>query len=836
MIGLALLAGLWWVGDRYQKPPLWRTDTDWPDWLQWLQDVWNAVAQVFGGAAQLVTHRSAGAPLSVRIAVLALLIAAFWALRRALLARNAYQPGPVDVQPLVDATPEGTSKPGVEDLTARFRKHVSETDLYPPSALPAEPPAENFLDLLGDVNLEAGKLGTSLLHLFSRLRPKIAYRVSGVLQRSAPGQTRCCGVTVTVTSYATRGSRAHTVWEPTWEKAVYEAGCWVMATILPVTRASKMPPWQAWRGKTLPADLFAAYQQGRQLSRERKFDEALQQFYKAVRWDPTNLYLRTQIAEIQEKLGLYLDALETYHGALTLGGLSTEEENTRLWGAPWRLRRFTYLWHWRHRPGVLLARYRYAVVLGTAEMTARQWCHERDDETHPRRAVVREEIRQALTPAFADRYWPAVVGLLPHYRQPLEKAAARRCIMRELNDKRVFNVRLLFQLACLQEIRRLAQDYTLASLYSDIRADKKALTRIALRINRDVWAPLRLAWSHPRGSKEGGMEWPPNDLKKRVKRARTRFLRERHKDWVDHYNAACVYAVAMHAPGSDGSRDEFAQLAFQELGDAVRDAESSFVMLKRSWVLAQDPDLAPLRTCDWSPRLARFEREAYPHSTPNRERFDDPRPVRVEMAISNSQLLQDVAGVMEQTWHRRNSPYRVEVHDVITWFEDEKSVWECLYRVTSSQARNWPDRENLLQRVREIVDPELMVEIPARVPVFNDITDDDEGWGDRSTARKRMDGLDRRFSLLGQLVKPDGGISPTACSTDWLNVMKEVDAGEQTGGWDTAIRKACADYAAIWQTVRDLAVPTDEDPGPLIETLKRRLRAACYESRVLRDA
>ncbi|MCD9899027.1 hypothetical protein LUR56_00650 [Streptomyces sp. MT29] len=76
----------------------------------------------------------------------------------------------------------------------------------------------------------------------------------------------------------------------------------MMATLVPVTRAGRRPPWQGWCGRDLPPDLFAAYQQARELSQERKFDDALDRYYEALRLDPTNLYLRTQIAGIQEQL------------------------------------------------------------------------------------------------------------------------------------------------------------------------------------------------------------------------------------------------------------------------------------------------------------------------------------------------------------------------------------------------------------------------------------------------------------------------------------------------------------------------------------------------------
>ncbi|WP_148666587.1 hypothetical protein [Streptomyces sp. MOE7] len=831
-------------------------DSDWHGLVNWVQSVWNTIAQVFGGAAQVVTNKDTGAPLSIRIACLVMLIFFFWALRKALLASSAFRPGPIDVQHLIDGTPEGKSKPRVEDLTARFRKHLSETDLYPPATLPAEPATESFLDLLGDVNLESGKLGTSLLNLFSRLRPKVAYRVSGVLQQETLDRKRCCGVTVTLTAFATRGSCAHTVWESTWEDAVYEAGCWVMATILPITRASKRPPWQAWQGRTLPPELFAAYQKGRELSRQRKFDEALHQFYKAERWDPTNLFLRTQAAEVQEKLGLHLEALETYHGALTLGRLNAEEENTRLWVAPWALRRFTYLWHWRQRPGVLQARYRYITNLGTSERIAADWCNDHDYEIDGGHADARDEIRQALTPAFAERYWPAVVEIKDgdrfFYKDGdrffYSEEEAQKWVREQLSDNRKGNknnVRLIFQLASLQEMRRFAQDYAFAGLYPRLRADKKMLTRPALRINRDIWAPLRLAWvcgDHagldwrmPNWSPMGGavllmpevesardwlkgyrayvtwpvntMPWPPEGLEKRVKKARTLFIRERHRYWQDHYNAACVYAVAMRAPGE--GRDKLAQLAYRELEGAVRGAESGFVMLKRSWLFDDDPDLAQLRQKDQAPRLARLERDVYPHSSPNRRHFEDPRPIRVEMAIGNSQLLKDLASVMEQTWHHRSSRNPVDIHEAIKWFEDEKSTWECVARVTRSQAHNWPDRERLLQKIQGIADPALLVEIPARVPEFSEVLDDDEEWGEPAKASRRITGLEDRLKLVGALVELGDGTSPIKCSKEWLNSAKEADAAGVKRYWRPTVQRVCAGYAATWQTLRDLVVPDE---------------------------
>ncbi|XMN10912.1 hypothetical protein ACK8N7_35300 [Streptomyces griseobrunneus] len=161
--------------------------------------------QFIEGASRLVKGGSDGASFSARLGCLLLLILLFVALRRWMLMYYAHKPGAVDVKKLVSSAPGMEQQ--LEGLTAQLRKQLSETNLYPPTALPAEAPADNFLDLLGDVDLEPKKLGTSLLRLFSRLRPKIAYTVRGVLRlrEQEPG----FGITVTVTSYRSAASSGY---------------------------------------------------------------------------------------------------------------------------------------------------------------------------------------------------------------------------------------------------------------------------------------------------------------------------------------------------------------------------------------------------------------------------------------------------------------------------------------------------------------------------------------------------------------------------------------------------------------------------------------------------
>lgn len=809
----------------------WDASKSWPAWLQTVSELFM---RFFEGAARVVTGGKDGAGLNLRLLCLLLLITSFWALRRWMLQRNAYKPGPVDVQQLVASTAEG--EPYLEGLTAQLRKQLSETNLYPPSALPAESPAENFLDLLGDIDLEPKKLGTSILRLFSRLRPKVAYTVRGVLRVRT--QEPRFGVTVTVTSYALRGSRTDTQWQPTWEEAVRAAGYWVMAALVPVTQASRGAPWQEWRGRNLPPELFAAYQEARELSKERKFDDALDRYYAALRLDPTNIHLRTQIAGTQERLWLHLDALETYHGAILLDGQSRRERNARLRRGAWNPRRFLckrYRW-WRS--GLLEARFRYAVVLGMAERTADQWCRSTVDPADyrkcPRRAHTRAEIRKSLTPALVERYWPTIIYLTPPgWEKPVfDVTDAQNWLMGELGKKNPdrATVSLIFQLACEEEMYQLACDYpVLRLLKHPSRRQSRGLTWTSLRLNRDVWARLRLAWvvDQVPGHKVPGLRndiyWPETagGLVKRVEQARgwwiwratTELLRTLRlwpqRPWQDRYNAACIYAVAMSGQDDERKRDALAEKAVDELEAAARADLDSFHPLMRSWLLTEDPDLEWLRP---SPRFIRFERETYPHDAPDRDR--PKRPVWVEMMAYDQELLSGTAQVMEHTWRLRGKLLPAESHLITQWFLTEKLVWECVHRVAANQGRDWRDRAKLLQTIREQADSTLLARygLPSKLPELDDLLDD-ATWIDIGSAKESLNGfegtIEERLTILSRAIGGNG-MSPILRSDQWIRAVKHSGPSPNLV-MQAAVQQACADYEATWRALRDQLDPEDDE-------------------------
>ncbi|MEV5243075.1 hypothetical protein AB0K89_28765 [Streptomyces cinnamoneus] len=829
---LLLLGAVWIVGEHAQQSgrgmggPL-------PDWL----------TRCFVGVGQLLTF-GAGASAGARVVCAVLLVVFLVLLRRAMLARNAYMPGPVDVQELVAATPEIQGQ--VQGLTAQLRKHLSETNLYPPTMLPTEAPADNFLDLVGDVDLEPKKLLTSLLHLISRLRPKIAYRVCGTLRERTVEPHY--GVTVTVTSYAINGSRTETIWGSTWDEVVRAAGNWVMATLVPVTRASRRPPWRGWRGRDLHPDLFAAYQEARWLSGERKFDDALECYYAALRLDPMNRHLRTQIAGIQEKLWLQLDALETYYGAMLLDGYTHLQREKHARKRFFRRRR--RLW----RDGLLEARYRYAVVLGIGEQTADEWCKRFFDRSdYPRRACDVQEIRQALTPAFVDRYWRAFIGCVPSGEDMFKKGdeVRIRCwLARQLAEEPQKEVvRVIFQRACVEEMQQLAKDYPrLPFSFRSGRERSGALTRSSLRLNCQVWAPLRLAWAlRDLCESTNTMYWvtgpwshqewlvrSPEAIERRVLRALDGRLRYRPKRWAtdrrlwprrswqDSYNAACAYAVAMNLQRKQSCRTTLAGLAVRELEDAARSDKSGYQPLMRSWLLMEDPDLEQLRK---EPRFNRFERETYPHAVPDHHRPE--RPLYAEVMAYDQRLLTGAARVMEHTWRVRRTQLPAEAHVLAQWFSSDIELWECVYRVARNQGRVWRDRAKLLQVVRKNADPALLIEcgLPSTLPELDELLDE-ATWVTLKESRERVEEADRsltrRLLIVSRSLKtgfdsPARMTSPIHRSAQWLEAVRKRGGAAHFGA-QGAIRQACTDYEGVW---RALGEELDIDPDDPDRDAKR---------------
>ncbi|MFH9065159.1 tetratricopeptide repeat protein [Streptomyces coeruleorubidus] len=842
--GLVGVVGvLWWAGSA--RPA-------WP-----AAGFVGFVSQICGGlGAMFRADDKNGVSIGARLAfflVVLLLLYFFWRATRAWLA---YKPGPVDVQQLEDATPPGTNKPSNVDLTAKLRQRLSESSMYPPSTLPAQAPAESFLELLGDIQIDPNKIGMALPKILSRLRPKLAYRVSGVLQyrNAEPDQY---GMTVTVTAFLFGGSRAFSVWGSDWDDVIRKAGIWTLSTLLPVTRMGRFPPWRQWWGRELKPELYQAYQEATELVRSGRHHEALEKYFKAIRLDPKNPYLRAELAETQEKLGMHIDALSTYQRALTLDGQTTRRYQKRIWQSRWSLtwRRLRYLRHPRRFHELLGIRYRNSIILGT-RITAKHW-YERsganDERTH-------DELMSTLV----ERYWPTLIktkitGWAISKRKRLEAKNSLREILnkrsavaydyayrsREEND-----IRLVFQRASTQEMNRLSADdawarvwlYWPASLWSLMRAvypaaylqtfhgSQQLITRRTFRINRRVLAPLRLAWvSLERNANESPYEWmrryawrptakiswsrmKASSLNHRLIWARMGWPSPRG-NWLHEYNAACAYVIAMNAPSADDKfYDELANRAIEHLEKAVLAPRRIFATVERAWMAEEDPDLEPLR--QYGAYFNNFIETVYPNAEGFEQGSIHDMPTE-QLRGYDYRLLEETARVMQSVWRQRSEGV-VDIHSAIEWLRVECEIWESIHEIADADRMwKWQDRVDLISRIQAHCRPFSYSSPNFPPPMLLN--------GEIPRNGLTLPLIQERLRALELDVAPD--VTPDAShindildtphsnsqESQWVLRAAAADGVARLEMW--SVRKLCTGYAAAWQTLGDwLAEKVSEQP------------------------
>jgi hypothetical protein len=795
LIPVTLLLALYGVGRPPAGLPWWATGP----------------ARILDGLGAMLA--GTGAPVWQRIGFAVLAVGCLFVWRRWRMATLAYLPGPVDVHEFTNATTDESAP--VDDVRSRFCQYLSETQIYPPYAGPADPPPQGFLDVAGEIDPKTSNPVVLMLRGLPRLRPRVGYLVTGTLHLRT--QEPRYGISATVTSFLSGGRSAMTTqWGRDWNEATRRTAYWVQATILPVSRLARTAPWRKWRGRELPWDLFEAYNEGKNCQDGRQLDEALWWYGKALRQDPFNAELRLMVGSVQEDLGLFLDALDTYQGALALG-----EQGGRYAGHIWSTRRRRARHPLRHLVGPLRyalrrreavkLRYQYACTLAYSERTVEQWF--KADQVGERGKVI-GQIKERLQEAFVDRYWPTVVA----FAERPDEASARGWLRRVLRDSPPAT-RVVFQLAAAHELYRLREDLPFTRLVPGTRS---AATRPVLRLARDVWAPLRLAkalhaWREtgwvPARLTAGGVPvppfaaggalhrwwrwlprrrahavldcWPPpvELLDRAVCRAQRRWLRWPHLGSYDYYNAACVYGLALSGHPGDGEPGDgqvawLAYRAVQQLRASLACTESGVAARLRTWILSSDPDLAPLRH---QPEFRHFERDEYPSL-----KLFFPRPdkvINVRMSAYTKQLICDGADLLERTWQRRGAPAAgtpppaaagsppadgtapggppptdgTDLHRLMGWLDLDARAWHLLGRIAGDRGRYWRDRAEFVSLLKEATDPVKVAEagFPPPVPGFDDVVMDGSeqlDWDDLSRAEPVERLAQRRIELVDRKI------------------------------------------------------------------------------------
>lgn len=807
------------------------------------------VGEVFGGLGAVFKPWDGGASIGGRLAILLIILVLLYFLWRATRAWLAYKPGAVDVQQLEDATPEGTPKPSNEDLTARLRRRLSDSSMYPPATLPAQAPAESFLELLGDVEIDPDKLGTVLPKLLGRLRPKLAYRVSGVLQYR-DGVPDPYGMTVTVTAFLFGGSRAKDVWGSGWDDVIRKASSWTVSTLLPVTRAGRQPPWRRWWGQEIKPELYEAYQEANALSRAGRHHEALEQYFTAVHLDPVNPYLRAELAETQEKMGLRIDALDTCQRALTLDGQSVRGYRKRLWLSHWNPhpRRLRYFLHPRLYRELIGLRYRNSIILGTAGTTARQWVAGAGAHGW--------QTCENLIPLFVDRYWPAALGVAPRIplrRKPRKerKEAAQYSLEKTLRRKNPAEIRVVMQRIALQETARLAADdawariwlywpgrlwswirfFWPASYYQSVRGAPSPVTRGAFHINRRVWAPLQLTWAthaYDASIGQGPRTTPPYKWRwpyiwrlpvSRLDWARLTIwsLRWRlglsallwaRRDWHTHYNAACVYAVAMNAPGwAELKKWKLSKRAIAHLDRAVQATRGKAASVERTWLTEGDPDLKALRdeANPASMLFNNFVRTMYPSV----ETFEQSPPSsrsEEQLREYDHRLLTEIAKVMQELWNQRYEQGEADIQRATEWLRIERSIWKSVREIADpGRRRRWQDRVSFIRYLQVNCQP-VAASIQDFPPSF--IPEEmagQNGHPDSGEIEEKLTALQYDLEVPLVLARASDALDdrPYTDCQQGQQVLREAATDGMTRLDARTIQQLTTGYAAAWQTLDD---------------------------------
>jgi hypothetical protein len=705
-----------------RKPPTrsLRYPRDWPWTLAWAVGLALSVAALLG-LAFLNGH---GAPkgdnipegilqtatkpgVAIVLAFLALTGIAL-CVRQLLTKWAVWWPGSIEV----GAFDAGGNMSDADALrhTMRFRHHLATLRLQAPTPVPGTASGGPFLEVLGRGGVDSRNLLGSILSFLRATKPDYAWKINGVL--AVRDKAPRFGVTVQVLRLPNQGNPPERLWGRTWDEALRCAAEYATAAILPRTRRCRTP-WATWRRYHMRGELLEAYEQAVGLQNERRYDEALDAYYRALAWDPPNLALRLQIGQLQEKLGLFLDALSTYEGIRALHKEGAQGQ---------RLRNRPSARSERRR-AALAARYRRNVLLGGNEL-AEQWREPpRDASNWTDRERRRRELRDRLRPKLKEEMGRNLKRLIAPGEDDLDtrRASLRQAVpgIRTLQrvgkltpgelldeppatgaeDPVFWELREMFGLTALLDLKRVRHDVGIWRLRRDRRVvlspDTIELTEQCIKV-RVGWIKDRISKvAHPH-------EWPPNPVQLE---ADVRDIEHRWGDfhrWHEHYNAACVYALPLLSPSDSDTvdtgerrRDDLAKLAVKRLERAAAFTDSSYIVGRREWLLSEDPDLNGLRD-HW--RFKSFEAMYFPTAKAPPFR---PRGVRrLESSRYIRDLLIATGKRWEETWHLHGRALSThpDVHTLLEWWSEECSAWH-LVRNVAVNYRHWLARLELINKM-----------------------------------------------------------------------------------------------------------------------------------------
>jgi len=618
----------------------------WPRVLGWALGLAGAIALML--AAAWLLGRTPGSSDTIPGAILkacnkpavALAIAcagllhAVYCVRHLILHKLAWNAGPIEVRTFTADTPLADAS--AEQLTVDFRQRLTQLHLQAPTPVPGAAPQGHMLDVLESSSVDVKNPFLFLVGLLRAAIPAHAYEVHGSLRERESGKR--FGVTVQVISLTGESLPQATLWGYTWDEALARAADEATAAILPLTRRCSAP-WGVWRGYAMPSGLLHEYEDGARLEHDRRYDEALAAYWRAVERDPMNMVLRLRVGQLQERLGLYLDALATFWGM----DVATAPDD----------RRYTRRGRRERDEALFSARYRRNVLLG-GRVLAKQWCAADGEAGSRERDVQRAQLRRCLASPLGDALKGKLNGL------DLTTLNAETDLARA--EQKFLTLRALFAEHALEDCAELRNELHRRSRLS---AATLELTELCINIRLD-WVRHRM--TEPRKA------WSPPAVEERIQEIQRKHKRA-FRQWHEQYNAACAWALTLadHGVRDGAGARGIAEQAVKRLEKATACADSAYIASRRDWVVSEDPDLGSLR--------ARHEFKEFVLLFLPSDHFAPGRPKNV-LQIESSRYVRDllsaVAEHRQATWRARHGQAVTELgcSVVCGWFTDEREIWQ----------------------------------------------------------------------------------------------------------------------------------------------------------------
>ena len=620
--------------------------------------------------------------------VLALVLAS---IRWIALEFRAVRGAGIEVRPVDNASGH---KVDTHPLDVAFREYMTLPKLYQLTTIPGDPEPEHLVEVL-KVPSSAGWRGL-MAGAFSYAFPRRAFIVSASL-RTQPHKPMY-GVAVQVRRLPGLATELGTQWSTSFERALQRGAYAAVAYILPQTRACKKVPWSAWRRYVIPPSLFRDYQRAKKMVSERRYDEALELYHQALIKDANNIDIRYDIGQLYERLGLYPDALHTYLSLID----QLFPNRSRAWLI--RIIRPTR----RGKRDAFVIWYRYVIVLALGSSLARELLHpdweelrkwlahpDRPDsdqqyEERPIRTVEFIEIRRLLI-ARLDKIYCGTNA--PESKISLAHWLDDPCSDEALKRRTAVLERCLLRCA-ESEARMLARSMKWSvQRYVTLRKSTSLTLTAVRQAQATIKYRLDLLNGDPGATSAPDGKWSLNEIETQLTKAG--YKASRSTNWLEHYNAACNYALVMR--GDEVEHEQhlpYAYAAISALELALRYGEDiDFLRTKQYWLQAGDPDLAGLRryAC-----FRAFETRVYGRPLPATVHI-----AKYELYLYLRAVVEDSAGHLEEAWRKRSSFCQAKLTHAVfeEWWRQERHAWELAIRLGRFYPQ-WQTRRDAVESYR----------------------------------------------------------------------------------------------------------------------------------------